>query len=85
MRQPRYSGPTRSGICICGHSWKEHHLSCVMRQEYIDDTEEGYIPEECCHYGFNESGGQQLVDGEWVEHCFGYVDSKSNWTEYGNN
>lgn len=77
-RQPRYSGPNRSGICICGHSWNEHHLCCVMRQEYIDETGEGYLPDECCHYGSNEVGGMKYDDeaGEWVDHCRGYKDSK---------
>jgi hypothetical protein len=49
-----------------------------MRQEYIDETGEGYLPDECCHYGSNEVGGMKYDDeaGEWVDHCRGYKDSK---------
>ena len=72
---PRYSGPNRSGTCICGHSWEDHHLGMVMRKEYVDQTHEGYIPQECEAYGFNEAGGMQRIDGEWVDHCQGYRDS----------
>ena len=78
MREPRYSGPNRSGICICGCSWKQHHLSCVMNQEYVDETGENYLPEECCAYGCNEVGGLKYNEktGEWEDHCHGYRDSK---------
>lgn len=72
MYKPKYSGPNRSGVCICGHKWTRHHLGMVMRQEYIDATHEGYIPQECEHFGFNEMGG---LDEEGNEHCFGYKDS----------
>lgn len=68
----KYSGPGRSGICVCGHSWEDHHLGMVMRQEYVDDTKEGYIPQECEHFGNNEMGG---LDTDGNEHCFGYHDS----------
>ncbi len=26
MRKAICSGPNRSGICVCGHGWQEHHL-----------------------------------------------------------
>jgi hypothetical protein len=75
MLEPIYSGPNRSGICICGHSWENHHLSLVMRIEYIEETKEGYKPGECCFYGHNETGGLMLdKNDEWVPHCFGYRD-----------
>ena len=70
--KPRYSGPNCSGICVCGHPWRKHHLSCVMRQEYIDATGEVYVPDECLFYGFNEMGGK---DEEGKEHCWKYRDS----------
>lgn len=75
-RQPRYSGPSRTGICRCGHPWKTHHLGMVMRQEYIDQTHEGYIPQECEAFGFNETGGMvyDVTKEEWVDHCQHYVD-----------
>ena len=68
---PRYSGPNRSGICVCGHKWDDHHLGIVMRQEYVDETGEGYICGECEFYGFNEMGGK---DAEGKEHCWSYRD-----------
>jgi hypothetical protein len=70
--KPRYSGPNRSGICKCGHSWDDHHLCCVMNEDYSDQTREAYIPQECEFYGFNETGG---LDDDGNSHCFGYVDS----------
>lgn len=77
MREPIYSGPNRSGICVCGCRWDQHHLSCVMNQKYIDETGEGYVPEECCAFGFNETGGMKYNEqtGQWEDHCHGYRDS----------
>jgi hypothetical protein len=76
MNEPRYSGPNRSGICVCGHPWDEHHLGIVMNNEYYDATHEAYVPEECEHYGFNEMGGRMpMPDGRWVDHCQSYRDS----------
>ena len=74
MRKAIYSGPERSGVCVCGHPWNEHHLSVVMRADRVmtDGGREGYIPEECEFYGFNENGGLDL-DGN--EHCRGYRDT----------
>ena len=46
-----------------------------MRREYVEQTNESYIPQECEFYGFNEVGGLMLEKGEWVEHCSGYKDS----------
>lgn len=60
-----------SGICICGHSWEDHHLGVVMNEEYLKDTEETYLPQECEFYGFNEMGGLGS-DGE--NHCHQYKD-----------
>ena len=71
--KPRYSGPGRSGICVCGHSWEDHHLGCVMNTAYVETTHEGYIPQECVFYGFNEMGG---LDNEGREHCQTYRDTK---------
>jgi len=69
-----YSGPGRTGICTCGHRWDEHHLGMVMQQRYIDETGEGYIAQECEHFGFNEMGG---LDKDGNEHCFRYEDSSA--------
>lgn len=60
----RYSGPNRSGVCVCGHSWEKHHLSCVMNREYAEATGESYVPQECEAFGFNERGGLALIDGK---------------------
>ena len=80
LAEPRpsyYSGPSRSGICVCGHSWEEHHLGMVVRPgaTKVKDGDwegrEGYIPQECEYYGNNEMGG---LDESGEGHCFGYVD-----------
>lgn len=77
MRKAIYSGPQRSGICVCGHSWREHHLGMVMRTEAIqtDGGPEYYIPQECEFFGCNEDGGK---DADGNEHCDGYVDDLSS-------
>jgi hypothetical protein len=80
MKEPRYSGKNRSGICKCGHSWEDHHLGMVMQQQYIEQTHEGYIPQECEAFGFNETGGMKYdeIKEEWVDHCQYYSDTKEN-------
>ena len=79
MRKARYSGPNRSGVCVCGCSWKDHHLGMVMRQDAIetDGGPEYYIPQECERYGSNEAGGLKYnkKTGEYEDHCFGYKDT----------
>jgi hypothetical protein len=74
--QPRYSGPNRSGICVCSHPWDQHHLGMVMNAKYAEATKEAYVPQECEAEGHNESGGMMRgPDGEWVEHCSYYRDT----------
>ena len=75
----RYSGPDRSGICVCGHKWDDHHLGCVMNREYGKATGEAYVPEECEHYGFNEVGGMEFnpTTGRWTDHCYSYKDTRA--------
>jgi len=75
--KPKYSGPNCSGICVCGHSWQEHHLSIVMKEEYFEQTHEAYFPDECCAFGFNEAGGMKYNEetGGWEVHCYSYRDS----------
>ena len=75
MRSAIYSGPGRSGVCVCGHGWEEHHLGMVMREDMLEvhsGGKEAYVPQECEFYGCNEDGG---LDAEGNEHCFGYRDS----------
>lgn len=74
--EARYSGEGKSGICICGCSWQKHHLCMKMRKDPTDRTEEQYIPDECCAFGFNEVGGMKFNSEteEWEDHCFGYRD-----------
>jgi hypothetical protein len=74
--KPRYSGPDRSGVCVCGHRWEEHHLSLVMNPDYIKQTGESHLPEECEVFGFNETGGLIYVEDRWEHHCHRYRDSK---------
>ena len=69
---PRYSGPNRSGMCVCGHSWEDHHLGMVMNSDYFEATKEAYIAQECEFYGFNEMGG---LDPEGNDHCHSYKDT----------
>lgn len=68
----RYSGPGATGICVCGHSWQDHHLGMVMNDEYRESTGESYVPEECEFYGFNETGG---LHSDGSIHCMSYKDS----------
>jgi len=47
-----------------------------MNQEYAAATKEGYLPEECEFYGFNEVGGLIFINGFWKDHCQRYKDQK---------
>ncbi len=87
MNEPRYSGPNRSGVCKCGHSWRTHHLGVIVREDYwagltLEELKiaEAYIPQECEFYGFNETGGLKpditfTGDRRWIDHCHSYVDA----------
>jgi hypothetical protein len=74
-----YSGPGKTGICKCGHSWDDHHLGIVMNKEYFQQTGEEYVPQECEYYGCNELGGMMPnpkdPKGEWICHCGKYEDA----------
>ena len=72
MNKARYSGSHRSGICVCGHSWQDHHLGMVMNQVYFVETSEPYLPQECEFYGSNEYGG---LDSDGNPHCDRYTDT----------
>jgi len=43
-----------------------------MNSDYINATKEGYIAQECEHFGFNEMSGLD-ADGEY--HCGSYRDT----------
>lgn len=74
--KPKYSGPGKTGVCVCGHSVFDHHLGVVMNVAYYEQTQEAYVPQECEFYGCNKEGGMMPgPDGEWIDHCFGYQDS----------
>lgn len=77
MRKPVYSGSECSGMCVCGCPWNYHHLCIVMNADYVKETGEAYIPDECTNYGFNEVGGMKYNNAtdEWEDHCFGYKDT----------
>ena len=73
MRAAVYSGPGRSGTCMCGHSWEDHHLGFIMN--HTDDSpeamKEAYLPQECEFFGSNEDGG---LDAKGNDHCWSYRD-----------
>jgi hypothetical protein len=48
-----------------------------MNREYAEQTGESYIPDECCAYGFNETGGKKFnaETKTWEDHCHGYRDT----------
>jgi len=73
--EPRYSGPNRSGMCVCGCRWSEHHLGIVMNEEYRKQTGESYIPQECETFRFNEVGGRKWDGTSWQDHCQQYRDT----------
>src|SRR3972149_5949238 len=58
MRPAIYSGPGRSGMCLCGHSWKDHHLGMVLAPgaTETDGGTEVYLPQECEFFGWDETG-----------------------------
>jgi Icc-related predicted phosphoesterase len=58
-----------SGVCICGHSYEDHHLG--IRQDDHPADWPPYVPQECEYYGCNELGGRG-PDGE--PHCGHYID-----------
>ena len=55
------------------HRWDRHHLEIVARQDYVNETGEAYIAQECEQYGVNERGG---LDKEGKPHCYGYIDNR---------
>ncbi len=78
--------PRYSGICKCGHSWRNHHLEVIASNlaslplEELKMVEETYIPRECEYYGINEHGGLKpdtgfTGDRRWIDHCHSYVDA----------
>ncbi len=80
-RDARYSGIGKSGICVCGCKWDDHHLGMVMRLgSYLtkQGVYEGYIPQECDAFGCNETGGMKFNDEteQWENHCYSYQDNQ---------
>ncbi len=61
-----------SGVCLCGHSYEEHHFSIVANSE-ASGTMGDYLPKECEFFGFDENGG---LDEDGNEHCRHYVDAE---------
>ena len=60
-----YSKQYYSGICVCTHPFKRHHISLVGNPEYYAATGETQIADSCLWYGFNEAQDA---------HCPGYHD-----------
>ena len=71
-----------TGICECGCSWKDHHLSMIVNKDYWKELQKvapshpPYHPDECTKYGSNETGGQKYnpETEEWEDHCYIYRD-----------
>jgi len=74
-----------SGVCKCGCSWENHHLSMIINPDSwaelqrIAPDHPPYFPDECCNYGSNETGGLKYNEKTkiWEEHCLRYVDAES--------
>ena len=78
MRKAIYSGPNRSGTCMCGHRWDKHRLGVVATHEkaQTDGDYEAYVPQECGYYGFDGMGG---LDREGEPHCLRYRDTLDHY------
>jgi hypothetical protein len=70
--RPRYSGPGKCGVCVCGHPVEDHHCGVVCNPAYYAQTGEELVPQECEFYGCNEDGG---LDDKGELHCGHYVDA----------
>jgi hypothetical protein len=48
-----------------------------MNREHFEKTGEAYVPQECDHFGCNETGGMKYnkETHEWEDHCHGYRDT----------
>jgi hypothetical protein len=60
-----------SGVCLCGHSYSDHHCCCVMNP-VAAMIMSSIVPDTCCYFGCNEFEG---VDENGNDHCWGYVDA----------
>lgn len=75
IMKDKYPWLIQTGICQCGHSYEEHHLSVIMNEDTmreiaaINPEHPPYLPGECEHFGFNECGGR---DRDGNEHCYQY-------------
>jgi hypothetical protein len=61
-----------SGVCVCGHSYENHHLGVVLNPEAYAVIGL-YLPEECEFFGSNEDGG---LDENGEDHCRRDVDAE---------
>jgi hypothetical protein len=59
-----------SGVCMCGHSYEDHHLGVVLDPKAYAVTGL-HLPQECEFFGSNEDGG---LDENSEDHCIQYVD-----------
>lgn len=76
MTKPTYSGPGKTGMCVCGHRWDQHHLHIIMDCAIMDARKEGYIIGQCLAHGHNEAAGMMWNDeDEMVDHCHEYRDT----------
>jgi hypothetical protein len=61
-----------SSVCMCGHSYEDHHLGIVLNPEAYA-VMGPHLPDECEFFGSNEDGG---LDENGNEHCHRYVDAE---------
>lgn len=59
-----------SGICLCSHSYEDHHLGIILNPDALK-VMGPYLPQECEFFGSNEDGG---LDENGQSHCHHYVD-----------
>lgn len=71
-----------SGVCVCGHSYEDHHLGLIMNSEILAEIREQepnhppYLPQECEYFGCNETGG---LDTDGNIHCDNYQDKDNKY------
>lgn len=74
--KPKYRWQIVSGMCVCGHSYEDHHLGFIMNEDTLRDLPADhplYLPQECEFFGCNEGGG---LDEEGNDHCQQYIDKE---------
>jgi hypothetical protein len=37
-----------TGICVCGHKWEEHHISCILNAEALENMRQSFRSVDGC-------------------------------------